>query len=344
MLGMHTIDMYNEKTVLVTGAGGFIGQQFCERALSEGYSVKAALRRNQKLPNGVKGNVFGDFSETIDWSDALIGVDVIIHLAARAHVVQETEKDVLAAYRSINVDVTRRLAEQAVEVGVKRFVFLSSIGVHGVHTNDRGPFFVPKLQQRSATQNKDVRGDELDPVEDYAISKWEAEKTLWEVSARTGLEVVIIRSPLVYGPGVKGNFLRLLQCVARGVPLPLGAIRNQRSLVGLDNLVDLLIRCVDHPAAAGQTFLVSDGQDLSTPELIRMIARAMGKPPRLLPMPVSLLLFAGRMAGQAAEVDRLVASLQIDSLPTRKALEWTPPEGVEDGIKRMVDAYMRKGL
>ena len=240
----------------------------------------------------------------------------------------ETESDALAAYRAVNVDGSRRLAEQAAAAGVRRLVFLSSIGVLGVHTNGRGPFIV---------------SDEPNPVENYAISKCEAEQVLWAVAANTGMEVVVLRPPLVYGPGVKGNFLRLLRWVARGVPLPLGAVQNQRSLVGLDNLVDLLIRCVDHPAAAGQTFLVSDGQDLSTPELIRQLARAMHKSPRLIPVPVPLLRLAGRALGKQAEVDRLVGSLQIDSSFTRETLGWVPPVSVEAGMQTMVDDFLRRG-
>jgi nucleoside-diphosphate-sugar epimerase len=212
------------------------------------------------------------------------------------------------------------LAEQAAALGVRRLVFLSSIGVLGIHTNGRGPFFV---------------SDAPAPVEDYAISKWEAEQALWAVSARTGLEVVVVRLPLVYGPGAKGNLLRLASLVARGLPLPLGALRNQRSLVGLSNLVDLLRLCAAHPAAAGQTLLVSDGQDLSTPQLIRLLAEGMNKPAHLLPMPEGVLRAAGSLFGKRAEVDRLVESLQVDSRYTAELLGWTPPVSVEDGVREM---------
>jgi nucleoside-diphosphate-sugar epimerase len=218
-------------------------------------------------------------------------------------------------------------------------VYLSSIKVNGecTHGSPQGP--APRDDDRAVFSRINTPA----PEDPYGISKWEAEQALWEVSAKTGLEVVVVRPPLVYGPGVKGNFLRLLRWVARGVPLPLGAAQNQRSLVGLDNLVDLLIRCVDHPAAAGQTFLVSDGQDLSTPDLIRLLARAMNKSPRLIRVPVPLLRLAGRMTGKAAEVDRLVGSLQIDSSHTGETLGWTPPVSVEAGIQAMVDDFLRRG-
>jgi nucleoside-diphosphate-sugar epimerase len=205
-------------------------------------------------------------------------------------------------------------------LGVRRLVFLSSIGVLGIHTNGRGPFFV---------------SDAPKPVEDYAISKWEAEQALMAVSAKTGLEVVVVRPPLVYGPGVKGNLLRLLRCVARSVPLPLGAVHNQRSLMGLSNLVDLLLRCAEHPAAAGQTFLASDGLDLSTPHLIRLMAEGMNRPARLLPVPVALLQAGGSLLGKRGELDRLVGSLQVDSRHTRELLGWTPPVSVADGVREM---------
>ena len=327
-------------SVCVTGASGFIGRALCAELVGRGAAVGGAVR-SLSLVGGdlqVEFVAVGEIGAETDWSSALADVDCVIHCAARAHVMRETEMDALAAYRAVNVDGTRRLAEQAAGAGVRRLVFLSSIGVNGIHTNGRGPFFLSGSSRGFAP-----RDDGAAPVEDYAISKWEAEQALWEVAAKTGLEVVVVRPPLVYGPGVKGNFLRLLRWVARGVPLPLGAVQNQRSLVGLDNLVDLLIRCVDHPAAAGQTFLVSDGQDLSAPELIRQLARAMNKSPRLIPVPLPLLSLAGRMTGKAAEVDRLIGSLQIDSSPTREVLGWMPPVYVETGMQAMVDEFLQRG-
>jgi len=316
------------KRFLLTGGSGFIGKAACLAFLSLGNSIKLTLRSTSgtSIPLGCGSMVFEDIRAKTNWSAALKGVDCVIHLAARAHVMTETKADPLAAYREVNVAGTHRLAEQAAASGVRRLVFLSSIGVNGTFTD--GP---------SSFAAQDVPC----PTENYAISKWEAEQALWEVSAKTGLEVAVIRSPLVYGPGVKGNMLRLLQWAARGVPLPLGAVNNARSLIGLDNLVDLLIRCVNHPAAAGQTLLVSDGQDLSTPELIRTLAHSMKKPARLLPVPVPLLRAAGSLVGKRAEVDRLVGSLRVDSSHTRALLGWTPPVSVEAGLKKMADWYLQ---
>jgi nucleoside-diphosphate-sugar epimerase len=240
---------------------------------------------------------------------------------------QETMVDALAAYRSVNVAGTQRLAEQSAALGVRRLVFLSSIGVLGIHTNGRGPF---------------ICSDEPSPVEDYAISKWEAELALQSVVDRTDLAAVIVRPPLVYGPGVKGNFARLLGLISRGLPLPLGAMNNRRSLIGLDNLVDLLVRCIEHPRATGQTFLVSDGEDLSTSELLRRMAVAMCKPAHLFSLPVSWLRVAGRMGGKLAEVERLLSSLQIDSSHTRDVLDWTPPVSLNDGLKATTEWYLKQ--
>jgi nucleoside-diphosphate-sugar epimerase len=310
----------------------------------------------------------GQINGATDWFPALKDVNCVMHCAARAHVMNETEVDALAAYRAVNVEGTRRLAEQAATAGIKRFVFLSSIKVNcksteGVNkpftaASPRSSFDGGSLQtvgvhvplayrRRSSKQLALVspsvsRGadecarDDGAPEGAYGVSKWEAEQTLWEISAKTGLEVVVVRSPLVYGPGVKGNLARLLKLVRLGLPLPLGALQNKRSLIGLDNLVDLLIRCVDHPEAAGQTFLVSDGEDLSTPDLIRHMAAAMGRSARLFPVPVSLLRLAGSALGKRAEIDRLVGSLQIDSSHTHRVLGWTPSVSVQEGIRRMV--------
>jgi nucleoside-diphosphate-sugar epimerase len=326
-------------TILVSGANGFIGRALVSALVFHGVSVRGGVRAACRSSHAFPCVALGDISASTDWSLALVGVDCVIHLAARVHVMHETESDALAAYRSMSVDGTRRLAEQAAAAGVRRLVYLSSIKVNGERTH-RSP-------QGPAPRDGDIAGfthiNPPAPEDPYGISKWEAEQALWEVSLKTGLEVIVVRPPLVYGPGVKGNFLRLLRWVARGAPFPLGAVHNQRSLVGLDNLVDLLIRCVDHPAAAGQTFLVSDGQDLSTPELVRLLARAMDKTPRLIPVPVPLLRLAGRMIGKGGEVDRMVGSLQINSSFTRETLNWTPPVSVEVGMQAMVDDFLRRG-
>ena len=277
--------------VAVTGASGFVGAALCGELHARGFAVRGTVRslHSSFSASGVEPVEVANLDAATDWSSALVGVDCVIHCAARAHVMHETEADALAAYRSVNVDGSRRLAEQAAVAGVRRLVYLSSIKVNGEQTALGAPLLF---------------SDAPAPEDPYGVSKWEAEQALWVAAANTGMEVVVVRSPLVYGPGAKGNLVRLLKLVRSGVPLPVGAMQNQRSLVGLDNLVDLLIRCVDHPAAAGQTFLVSDGQDLSTPELIRSMASAMDKSPRLIPVPVPLLCLAGRMTGKAAEVDR----------------------------------------
>jgi len=311
--------------VVVTGASGFVGSPLSTSLAASGFRVRAAVRAGTpaELPgcSGVERAILGGISASTDWFSVLTNVDCVVHCAALAHVIHETAGDALAAYRAVNVDGSRRLAEQAAAAGVRRLVYLSSIKVNGEQTALGAPFLC---------------SDTPAPQDAYGVSKSEAEQALWEVSAKTGLEVVVARPPLVYGSGVKGNLARLLKLVRSGVPLPLGAVKNRRSLIGLDNLVDLLIRCVDHPEAAGQTFLLSDGEDLSTPDLLRHIAAAMGRSARLFPVPVSLLRLAGSALGKRAEIDRLVGSLQIDSRHTRRVLGWTPPVSVQEGIRRMV--------
>ena len=249
----------------------------------------------------------------------------MVHCAARARVINETETDALAAYRAVNVAGTRQLAEQAAKIGVRRLVYLSSIKVNLEQTVSGGC-----LVSLENTLTEDP----------YAISKWEAEQALHEVSAKTGLEVVIIRSPLIYGAGVKGNFLSMLGWLSRGVPLPLGAIQNQRSLVGIDNLVDLMVTCIDHPAAANQTFLVSDDEDLSTTELLRQLGAALGKPARLIPVPASLLRLAARMAGKQDIAERLLGNLQVNISKTKEILDWAPPVSVDDGFRKTAKWYL----
>jgi nucleoside-diphosphate-sugar epimerase len=309
--------------VCVTGANGLVGAALCSKLNVSGFEVRGVVRfSNFSASVPLTEHVaVGNLDAASEWASALAGVSCVIHSAARAHVMHETFGDALAAYRAVNVDGSLRLAEQAAAAGVRRLVYLSSVKVHGEQTALGAPFL---LSNRPA------------PEDAYGISKWEAEQALWDVSARTGLEVVVVRPPLVYGPGVKGNLARLLTLVRLGLPMPFSTVQNMRSLIGLDNLVDLLIRCVDHPEAAGQTFLVSDGEDLSTPDLIRYMAAAMNRSPRLFPVPVSLLRLAGSALGKRAEIDRLVGSLQIDSSHTRQVLGWTPPVSIEEGIRRMV--------
>jgi nucleoside-diphosphate-sugar epimerase len=303
-------------SILITGATGFIGRRLCQVAAGKGFDVRRALRRD----DGQGGVVVGDITSQTDWRAALEGVDAVVHLAARVHVMQEPSEDPLAEFRLVNVEGTENLARQAAQAGVKRLVFLSSIKVNGEVTRPGHPF---------------SSLDSPDPQDPYAVSKHEAEQALRQVEKETGLEVVIIRPPLVYGPGVKANFLRLIQAVQKGVFIPLGRVNNKRSLVALDNLVDLIITCLDHPAAAGQTFLVSDGEDLSTPELIRKIARAMGKKPRLLPVPLAMLRLGGRIMGKSAEVERLVGSLQVDIEHTCETLGWQTVVSVDEAIEEI---------
>jgi nucleoside-diphosphate-sugar epimerase len=317
--------------ILVTGSRGFVGAGLVSSLLARGHRVRGAVRSIE--PSGPSGShthpvVVSDLSAFTDWSAALTGADCVIHCAARTHVMNETEADALAAYRSVNVQGTRRLAEQAALAGVRRLVFLSSVKVNGATTDG--------LPRPFGVRDDEESYDEIAPEDPYGISKWEAELSLREISAKTGLEVVIVRPPLVYGPGVKGNLARLLKLVRNRVPLPLGGVQNKRSLIGLDNLVELLILCADHPAAAGKTFLVSDGEDLSTPELLRHMAVSIGRPALLFPVPVSLLRLAGSALGKRAEIDRLVGSLQIDSSHTRRVLGWAPPMSAREGIRKMV--------
>jgi len=257
----------------------------------------------------------GELSPTTDWQDALAGVTSVAHLAGRVHVIHERATDPLAQFRRVNTFGTVNLARQAAQAGVKRFVFLSSVKVNG----ERG------IYSEAAPSA---------PLDAYGISKSEAELGLRQLAAETGMDIVIVRSPLVYGPGVKANFQTLMHAVGRGIPLPLGAIHNKRSLVALDNLVDFILTCMQHPAAANETFLVSDGEDLSTTDLIRRLARAMGRPACLIPVPASVLLAGAIMLGRRDMAQRLLASLQVDISKARQLLGWVPPISVDEGLRR----------
>ena len=299
--------------IVVTGAGGFVGRRTCEALLHDGMDVVAVSRTS--------GLDIGEISGSTDWSPALSPGVTIVHLAARAHVLERSSERDVMLFREVNTAGTRRLALDAARIGVRRLVFLSSIRVLGTSTDGRAHFTVE---------------DPPAPAEPYAQSKAEAEQALWEIAADTGLEVCIIRPPLVYGPGAIGNFRRLVQLARSGIPLPLGSIQNSRSLVALDNLIDLIRVCISHPRAAGQTFLVSDGVTISTPDLVRGIASAMGKRARIVPLPVSLLRLGGRVLGKSAEIDRLLGSLEVDITHTHETLGWTPPIDIEEGLRRAV--------
>ena len=309
-------------SLLITGGTGFVGQALVQRLLADDESrrlVVAVRRGGQRWPEQVLPIVTGDLHPSTDWSIALEGVAVVVHSAARVHIMHDTKADPLAAFRTINLDVTLNLASQAAEAGVTRFVFISSVGVNGAQTVLGKPF--------SET-------DKPNPCNNYALSKWEAEQGLLHITAETGMEVVIIRPPLVYGPHAPGNFDSLMRCLKRGVPLPLGAIHNQRSFVALDNLVDFIVTCITHPQAANQTLLVSDGQDLSTTELVRGMAQAAWVPARLLPVPVWALQAGASLLGKGDAVQRLCGNLQVDISKARNLLGWVPPVSVEEGLRR----------
>lgn len=304
--------------ILLTGANGFVGAALLSVLRNQGHDVTPCVRHEGALVGAV---AVGDINASTDWSTALADCDVVIHLAARVHVMRDKATDPLAAYRATNVEGTQALARQAAVAGVKRFIFLSSVKVLGELTLPRRPF--------AAT-------DVPAPQDAYGASKLEAEVALREIATQTGMELVIIRPPLVYGPGVKANFLALMQAVGRGVPMPLAALDNRRSLLALDNLVDLIAVCARHPAAAGQTLLVSDGEDLSTPELIRRLGRAMGRTARLFWVPVWLLWLAATLLGKRDVMLRLAGNMQIDIAATRERLDWTPPISIDEGLRRAV--------
>jgi nucleoside-diphosphate-sugar epimerase len=311
--------------VLVTGANGFVGHALCAILVRHGHNVRGAVRRNDVILNPLISRVtVGEINRQTDWTAALEGIDVLIHLAARVHVMHETSKVPLDAFRSANVHGTEHLARSAAAQGVKRMVFVSSIKVNGDETE--GGRCYTELDIPS-------------PQAPYGISKWEAEQALHRVAQETGLEVVIVRPPLVYGPGVKGNFERILRALIEGMPLPLASVRNLRSLIYIENLVDAIRICAIHPAATGQTFLLSDGDDISTPNLTRQLALAMCKPARLFPFPTSLLRIAGKLLGKSEQIGRLLGSLQIDSGKIRRELNWQPPCTLQTGLQTTVDWY-----
>lgn len=307
---------------LVTGSTGFVGTALVQRLLQERHHcVRAALRHSGALlPEGVETTWVGDLSGDTDWSAALHGVDAVIHAAARVHLMRESTADPLEAFREVNVHGTLRLAQQAVEAGIRRFVYISSIKVNGEATGPGQCFRAEDVPH---------------PGDAYALSKYEAEQALLVLAGQTQLEVVIIRPPLVYGLGVKGNFASLMHWVYRGLPLPFGRVTaNRRSLVGLDNLLDLIVACVEHPGAANQVFLAGDGEDMSTAELLERLGMALGRPARLLPVPVWLMNGAATLLGKRAVAQRMLGSLQVDIGKARDVLGWSPPVGVDEGLRR----------
>ncbi|MCQ4313542.1 SDR family oxidoreductase [Pseudomonas stutzeri] len=303
--------------VLLTGATGFLGRRIIKQiGQSKNISLSIAVRSSGAVPD-LSSYVVGDISANTDWNLAVARQDVVIHAAARAHIFKDEMGDPLAGFRRVNVDATLNLAKHAAQAGVNRFIFISSIGVNG---NANTYPFTPD--------------DQPNPAEPYAQSKWEAEQGLCRIRQETGMEVVTIRPPLVYGSDAPGNFGSLVRWIEKGVPLPLGTIHNKRSLVGIDNLVDLIIRCIDHPAAANQVFLAGDGYDLSTTELLRGVGEAMGKPARLIPIPAGMLQLGAILLGKKAMSQRLLGSLQVDISKTCELLDWKPPYTVEEGLRR----------
>ncbi|WP_226649040.1 UDP-glucose 4-epimerase family protein [Microbulbifer variabilis] len=306
-----------EERVLLTGASGFVGRALLPALRAKGFDVLPVYRR------AVEGGLqIPHIDAKTDWSSALDNIDVVIHAAARVHVMHETADNPLAEFRKVNLEGTLQLARQAALSGVKRFIYLSSIKVNGESTTGRGAFTAVETPH---------------PADPYAISKKEAEDALLALAKETGLEVVIIRPPLVYGPGVKANFHSMMRWLQKGIPLPLGLVRNRRSLVSIYNLIDLLTICIDHPKAKNQIFLVSDDFDMSITDLLKQLSRALGCRALLVPVPESVLTFTLTLLGKRAVSDRLCGSLQVDIEKTKQLLSWEPPVTIEEGLVKTAE-------
>ena len=317
--------------VLITGANGFVGRALSERLVTSGAEVTGAIRGSESstvATVGARTVRVGEVDSKTEWMKAVNGIDCVVHLAARVHVRRQVADKAYGEFREVNLAGSTRLAREAAKAGVQRLIYVSTIKVNGEHTTGR-PF---------------SSSDALHPVDAYAHSKREAESALAEVGRQTGMEIVIVRPPLVYGPGVKGNFLSMLRIIQADVPLPLASCVNSRSLLGLTNLVDLLVLCIRHPAAAGQIFLAADGEDLSTPELVKRLARALGKRARLFSVPQPLLQVAARLMGKPELYDRLCCSLQVDISQTRRTLGWAPSSSVDTELMRTALWFLEKDL
>jgi nucleoside-diphosphate-sugar epimerase len=305
--------------ILVTGATGFVGHFLCGCLLAQNSRVRGTLLTSENpalLVDGVEPVTIEPLGIDTQWSHALADVDTIIHLAARVHIIEDKASDPLTEFRRVNVDGTAQLAREAAKLGVRRFIFISSIKVNG--------------EESATAYTPDSPPNPSDP---YGISKWEAEQALRKIEAETGMEVVVIRPTLVYGPGVKANFLNMLKIISRGIPLPLDSVTNKRSLIYAGNLVDALATCATHQEAAGKTYLVSDGVDVSTPELARRIGKALGVPARLFPVPISLLTVVASLVGKSYPLEQLTGSLRVNSSMITKTLGWRPPFTMEEGLR-----------
>lgn len=318
--------------ILVTGASGFVGSRLCQCLADSGHAVRMAVRKHSAGGEDagiISELVMGNIGSNTDWGEALCSVDAVVHLAAHVHCSAVSDADANERFMEVNVLATERLARQAAEAGVRRFIFLSSVKVNGEST-------AMSVSGCGAYTESDPPA----PEDAYSASKWEAEQCLRAIGVSTGMEIVILRPPLVYGPGAKANLWRLLRLVEKGLPLPFGSMYNSRSLVYLDNLVDCIILCLEHPAAVGQTFFVTDGEDLSTPDLMRRLGSAMGKSVRLFACPLILLRWVASIFGYSAEMNRLCGSLQVDSGKVRNLLGWSPRFTVDHGIMATVKWYL----
>lgn len=313
--------------ILITGAAGFLGRALVRTLSDDNHFKLTAVSRAPipDLPSTVFPFLISDLNATTDWSPAL-DVDVVVHAAARVHVMNDHAHNRLASFREVNTAGTLNLARQASKAGAKRFIFISSVKVNGEATRAGRPF---------------LADDACAPSDPYGVSKYEAEQGLIELGASNGMEIVIIRPVLVYGPGVKANFHQLMRILRHGAPLPLGGINNSRSLVSLDNLIDLIRVCIDHPAAANHVFLVSDGEDISTTELARRILRFSGSRTWLMPVPDYLIFALAKLARREPSARRVLGSLQVDINKTRTLLNWSPPVSLDQGLKRTVEHFMK---
>lgn len=311
--------------IMLTGSTGFVGSFIANKLLHSDHTLLALVRSAKGQVSIVGESHITNIDSHTDYSHVLSGVDAVVHCAACTHIMNMDVVDLLAEYRRVNVDATLNLAQQAADFGVKRFIFVSSIKVNGESTTGRVPF---------------IEKDIAKPLDPYGVSKYEAEEGLKKIAAFTGMEVVIVRPPLVYGAGVKANFLNLLKLSNTGSPLPFGLVNNKRSMVYVENLVDFIVKCIVHPAAANQTFIVSDNEDLSLRGLLQLIRESMGKPARLIPVPVFLFKLAGLIFRKQYMVDRLVGDLQVDSSNALSLLNWKPPFTVVQGIQATVDSFL----